>query len=307
MAAIAASVERSRSVSSMRSSILPPAWRAKSQLNSAVRAPPIWRKPVGEGAKRVTTSSAMSAFLFAEPGVCSDSSSNCGASRKPRSDCGLRIIARLATGRSDTMTGRLRASWRSSPGRRLRKGGILPHAFGAPLGDPRRLLLQALELEIAERRLFLWLPVAAGSGVAWYLLADREPSLWFAGAAGARLRASRLSPARPTPCLWGRARRSAAFVSGFVSASWRAARVAAPVIDRIRIVTLEGFIEEMDFRRVGARFLLRPVESRGTCARCHAFSRAPHARPHAAFRGRHLCAAEGAASAAGAGEPAGRL
>jgi hypothetical protein len=24
-------------------------------LNSAVRAPPIWRKPVGEGAKRVTT------------------------------------------------------------------------------------------------------------------------------------------------------------------------------------------------------------------------------------------------------------
>src|SRR5262249_14779305 len=29
-------------------------WRANSQLNSAVRAPPMWRKPVGEGAKRVT-------------------------------------------------------------------------------------------------------------------------------------------------------------------------------------------------------------------------------------------------------------
>jgi hypothetical protein len=28
---------------------------AKSQLNSAVRAPPIWRKPVGEGAKRTVT------------------------------------------------------------------------------------------------------------------------------------------------------------------------------------------------------------------------------------------------------------
>jgi hypothetical protein len=28
-------------------------------LNSAVRAPPIWRKPVGEGAKRVTTGSVI--------------------------------------------------------------------------------------------------------------------------------------------------------------------------------------------------------------------------------------------------------
>src|ERR1700691_3090329 len=44
------------------------------------------------------------------------------------------------------------------------------------LGDPRRLFLNALELEFSERRLFLWLPVAAGSGAVWYLLADREPS-----------------------------------------------------------------------------------------------------------------------------------
>jgi hypothetical protein len=29
-------------------------------LNSAVRAPPIWRKPVGEGAKRVTTGAVIS-------------------------------------------------------------------------------------------------------------------------------------------------------------------------------------------------------------------------------------------------------
>src|SRR5271170_252455 len=55
MASIAACVERSRSVSSMRNSILPARPRAYSQLNKAVRAPPICRKPVGEGAKRVTT------------------------------------------------------------------------------------------------------------------------------------------------------------------------------------------------------------------------------------------------------------
>ena len=55
MASIAASVERLRSVSSIRRRNRPPWWRANSQLNSAVRAPPMCRKPVGEGAKRVMT------------------------------------------------------------------------------------------------------------------------------------------------------------------------------------------------------------------------------------------------------------
>ena len=55
IASIASLVERALSVSSIRSRNLPPWWRANSQLNSAVRAPPICRKPVGEGAKRVTT------------------------------------------------------------------------------------------------------------------------------------------------------------------------------------------------------------------------------------------------------------
>src|SRR5262245_240205 len=54
IALMAAAVERSRSVSSIRSSILPPCRRANSQLNKAVRPPPMCRKPVGEGAKRVT-------------------------------------------------------------------------------------------------------------------------------------------------------------------------------------------------------------------------------------------------------------
>src|SRR3954468_14399674 len=58
---MAGSVERARSVSSMRSRNFPPRPRAYSQLNSAVRPPPICRKPVGEGAKRVTTGAVMSA------------------------------------------------------------------------------------------------------------------------------------------------------------------------------------------------------------------------------------------------------
>ena len=47
-----ASVLRSTSVSSRRSTMVPPLWRAKSQLKMKVRALPTWRKPVGEGAKR---------------------------------------------------------------------------------------------------------------------------------------------------------------------------------------------------------------------------------------------------------------
>src|SRR4029450_6067520 len=46
------SVERERSVSSMRRMNVPRWWRARSQLKSAVRAPPTWRWPVGLGAKR---------------------------------------------------------------------------------------------------------------------------------------------------------------------------------------------------------------------------------------------------------------
>ena len=43
---------RASSVSSMRSTNVPPVWRASAQLNSAVRAPPTWKKPVGDGANR---------------------------------------------------------------------------------------------------------------------------------------------------------------------------------------------------------------------------------------------------------------
>src|SRR5580693_4942662 len=55
MTRTASSVERSRSVSSTRRMNLPLMRRAYSQQNSAVRAPPTCSRPVGLGAKRVTT------------------------------------------------------------------------------------------------------------------------------------------------------------------------------------------------------------------------------------------------------------
>jgi competence protein ComEC len=124
---------------------------------------------------------------------------------------------------------------------------------------------RALEIEIAERRIFLWLPVAAGSGAVAYLLAEREPSLIYAAMAAVTfgglafiLRRRRIGFVVAVGLC--------AICTGLMSASWRTARVAAPVLDRIRVVTLEGYIEEMDFRRTGARFLLRPERAEGLAA-----------------------------------------
>ena len=47
---VASATSRPVSVFSMRSLNSPPWWRANSQLNSAVRTPPMCRKPVGDGA-----------------------------------------------------------------------------------------------------------------------------------------------------------------------------------------------------------------------------------------------------------------
>ena len=49
----------------------------------------------------------------------------------------------------------------------------------------------------------------------------------------------------------------------FLSMSLRTARVAAPVLDRIRIVTLQGFVEEVDLRTVGARMVIGVVSADG--------------------------------------------
>jgi len=123
-------------------------------------------------------------------------------------------------------------------------------------------LRRAVEEELAQRRLFLWLPVAVGAGVVFYLEADREPSLSFAAALAAIFAHSAWF-ARHNRALFVPLAALCAIFTGMVSAAWRSERVAAPVLDHIQIANLEGFIEEMDFRREGARFLLRLTSAEG--------------------------------------------
>ncbi len=51
--------------------------------------------------------------------------------------------------------------------------------------------------------------------------------------------------------------------AGFFSAAWRAARVDAPILPRLGIGFLTGFVEEVDLRRAGARFIVRVASAEG--------------------------------------------
>ena len=134
------------------------------------------------------------------------------------------------------------------------------------LGDPRSALAKAFEREIDERRLFLWLPVAAGAGAILYLQSAHEPSFVASLVAtvvfGSLALAVRTHRVAFVLCV-----ALAAAAAGMVCGAWRSFRSAAPMIERVRILNVTGFIEEMDFRREGARFVLRLDSAEGMEAR----------------------------------------
>ena len=114
----------------------------------------------------------------------------------------------------------------------------------------------ALAEETALRRPFLWRAVAAGSGVVLYFAAAREPPL---------LLCMTLTGGGALLTFLARAHRRAralflslTFIAfGFACGAWRTARVMAPIVPRVGVGQLTGFVEEIDPRRSGARFILR--------------------------------------------------
>src|SRR5438270_4823753 len=116
----------------------------------------------------------------------------------------------------------------------------------SPATEWRDRLAAALGRESEERRFFLWLPVAAIGGVALNLAADHEPAL---GAPAALLAAAIILGAllRRRPGLRGIAFGIAALIAGFIAMGLRTERLRAPVLDHIRIVTLKGYVEAVDF------------------------------------------------------------
>src|SRR6516164_163108 len=140
---------------------------------------------------------------------------------------------------------------------------FLPAAAGrtralARAPDWRAAFAGALAREAEERRFFLWIPVAAMGGVALNLAADREPVLWLPALLAA-LFALLAFLSRARPFALGLSLAFAALFAGFLAISLRTARVAAPVLDRVRIVDLKGYVEEIDPRPAGARMVIDVV------------------------------------------------
>lgn len=123
-------------------------------------------------------------------------------------------------------------------------------------------ITQAFALERSYRRPFLWLPVASGAGAIANLTADRDPPL-VAALAACLVFAAAAFVVRTRPVACAVALALACFAAGHASMSLRIARVAAPVVSRLTIANVTGFVEQVDHRREGARIVLRLTSADG--------------------------------------------
>ncbi len=148
---------------------------------------------------------------------------------------------------------------RAAEGRELYGGAV---SLAPRFGRIGAALQAAYAEEVELRRPFLWRAVAAIAGVVLYFSANREPPLLLslgALAAACLLAFVTRRHARARALFVA----AAVVLAGFAAGGWRTARVAAPVLPRIGIGELTGFVEEVDLRRAGARFVLRVASAEG--------------------------------------------
>ena len=134
-------------------------------------------------------------------------------------------------------------------------GGYAPSGFDAwtrLVGTLREWVLA----EAGPGRLLPWVPVAFGTGIAFYFAAEHEPVLSVAAATGIALCAAAFLLRRQK--VFPIAVMIAAVAAGFAIATWKTARVAHGVLARpMYSVALSGFVETRDIRERTDRFVLR--------------------------------------------------
>ncbi len=137
-------------------------------------------------------------------------------------------------------------------------GAFRPQGAFRPL-DWRVWLKACIAEEVEQRRLFSWLAVAFGCGVLLYFAAEARPGLWapVIGAAGG-VTAAVLTRARPVGFAVSLA--ATAVFAGFAAGVWRERRVEAPVISRMAVGPVAGFVETVDERSKGGRLAILPTE-----------------------------------------------
>jgi len=157
----------------------------------------------------------------------------------------------------------------TTPGGRRGYAGTWPPRAAAPVGGlaPQRLaiwpslietLRQWVRAEAGAGRVLPWVPVAFGSGIAFYFAADHEPVLAVAAIAAAALCATAFLLRRHK--VFPVAVMIAALAAGFAAATWKTARIAHGVLERPMFsVSLTGFVETRDIRERTDRFVLRVV------------------------------------------------
>jgi competence protein ComEC len=144
------------------------------------------------------------------------------------------------------------------PREAARAGGITPSGIDA---SPSLIakLREWIAAEAGAGRLLPWIPIAFGTGIAFYFAADREPVLPVAALAAIALCGTAFVLRRQK--IFPIAVMIAALAAGFAAATWRTARVAHGVLARPAYsVSLSGFVETRDIRERTDRFVLRVTQ-----------------------------------------------
>jgi len=120
-------------------------------------------------------------------------------------------------------------------------------------------LREWIRAEAGAGRLLPWVPIAFGTGIAFYFTADHEPVLSVAAVTAAALCAAAFLLRRQK--IFPIAITIAAMAAGFAMATWKTARVAHGVLARPAYsVSLSGFVETRDIRERTDRFVLHVTQ-----------------------------------------------
>jgi competence protein ComEC len=134
--------------------------------------------------------------------------------------------------------------------------------FGDALADRLRTWVAA---EAGPGRLFLWMPVAFGLGIAIYFAAETEPALW-AGLALLSVLSAAVLVLRASPFGFAAALLAAAIAGGFACATLTAWRVGHPVLQRPLFgAEITGFVEAREQRERTDRIVIavHAMQARG--------------------------------------------
>jgi competence protein ComEC len=136
----------------------------------------------------------------------------------------------------------------------------LPRSWGTSvewsLFDGRDWFRRAIALEIEQRRLFPWIAVCFGMGILLFFQADGVPALWAPVGAFAVCSAAGIVLRRNMAASMAMIALAALF-AGFSAGVIRTRIVAAPVLARVTITTIAGFVEAVEDREEGQRLLIR--------------------------------------------------